>query len=118
MIRLNVYLDENLQELSKITVNEEDRKVSKQFGELYHESFAAYSLFYVEKTSYEALMTEKPSFPVEENAPDKSIKLILDYISDARVFLNALENWVKKKLPKYIEEWEKVRKDFYSTSCL
>lgn len=116
VIRLNVYLDENLQEHSKITVNEEDRKVSKHFRELYHESFAAYSLFYVEKTSYEALMTKKPSFPIKENAPDKAIKLILDYISDARVFLNALENWVKKKLPEYAEEWEKVRKDFYSTS--
>ncbi|EGF34831.1 hypothetical protein AAULH_13736 [Lactobacillus helveticus MTCC 5463] len=65
-----------------------------EFAEFRHNAYAAYSIFDIEKQAFDLLINQKPKFPPE--APDISNKLILDYISDARVFIDSTTNWVKK----------------------
>ena len=84
LIRLNIFYDQNKDKSIKIFVTDQDRKNMNEFAEFRHNAYAAYLIFDIEKQAFDLLMNQKPEF--SPKAPDISNKLILDYISDARVF--------------------------------
>ena len=115
LIRLNIFYDQNKDKPIKISVTDQDRKNMNEFAEFRHNAYAAYSIFDIEKQAFDLLINQKPEFPLK--APDISNKLILDYISDVRVFIDSTANWVKKNIPDYFDKWDNIRKDLYSTSA-
>lgn len=112
---MNIFYDQNKDKPIEISVTDQDRKNMNEFAEFRHNAYAAYSIFDIEKQAFDLLINQKPKFPPE--APDISNKLILDYISDARVFIDSTTNWVKKNIPDYFDKWDNIRKDLYSTSA-
>lgn len=114
MIYLNIYFDEKKNKPIKIDINDKDKEEMKKFAQLFHNAYAAYSIFDIENKSFHNLMDKKPSY--HEITPSPANKLILDYFSDAKVFLDALENWTKDHLPTNFKNWNNIRKDLYSTS--
>ena len=113
-IRLHVFYDQNKDKPIKASVTDQDRKNMEVFAEFRHNAYAAYSIFDIEKQAFDLLMEQKPEFP--SRAPDAGNKLILDYISDAKVFLDSTGNWVKKNIPGYFSQWDNIRKNLFSTS--
>lgn len=113
-INLNKYFDEKKDKPIRVKVTDEDRKKMNEFVHLRHNAYAAYAMFDIEDQSFHKLMKKKPAFPKE--ASDPANKLILDYLSDAKVFLDALEVWSEKHLPNYFQTWNNIRKNLYSTS--
>lgn len=113
-IRLNIFYDQNKDKPLKVSITNQDRKNMDDFTKFRHKGYAAYSIFDIENQAFHLLMKQKPEFP--PRAPDTGNKLILDYVSDAKVFLDATKNWVKKNIPNYFDEWDNIRKNLYSTS--
>ncbi|WP_035450324.1 hypothetical protein, partial [Lactobacillus crispatus] len=114
LIKLQIFYDQNKNNTVEVSVTNQDRKIMDKFAEFRHKAYAAYSIFDIENQAFDLLMNQKPHFP--PRAPDAGNKLILDYVSDAKVFLDSTRNWIKKNVPDYFDEWDGIRKDLYSTS--
>lgn len=114
-IRQYAVFRNNTFEIVKMTVTEEDQRRMDQFNDFWVTVTAVRNMFQLGTSSYldltKYLQKENSSHALKDHSPVN--KLVINFISDEKLFIDFLEHWCRENLKSDFEDWRKIQVDLY-----